>query len=68
MKIDFKNIKAKELAGLISEELRKEDIDTTLVGGACVTIYSRNKYVSADFDIFLYKEIIILYNIERYRV
>ena len=50
MKLDLRKIAVKELAGLISEELRKEGIDSTLVGGACVTIYSKNKYMSRDLD------------------
>jgi len=50
MKLDLRKVKVKELAGLVSEELRKEGVDSTLVGGACVTIYSNNKYMSRDLD------------------
>lgn len=39
--IDWSKITLKELAGFVSEELRKRGIDTILVGGACVTIYSK---------------------------
>jgi len=46
MKIDWKNIDIKELAGLISESLRMDGIDAVLVGGACVSIYSKNRYMS----------------------
>jgi hypothetical protein len=42
--INWSTITLKELAGFISEELRKRGIDTILVGGACVTIYSENRY------------------------
>ena len=39
MKVDWKNISIKDLAGYLSEELRKKGGDVILVGGACVTIY-----------------------------
>lgn len=50
MKIDWKNLNIKELAGLICQHLRKNNIESVLVGGACVSIYSRNKYISSDLD------------------
>lgn len=48
--VNWKNIDIKELAGLISAHLRKHKIDAVLVGGACVSIYSRNEYLSYDLD------------------
>jgi hypothetical protein len=56
MKIDWKNIGIKELAGLISECLRKDGIDAVLVGGACVSIYSKNRYISYDLDYVTYED------------
>lgn len=56
MKIDWKNISIKELAGLISESLRKDGIDAVLVGGACVSIYSKNRYISYDLDYVTYED------------
>ncbi|MBI5195164.1 MAG: hypothetical protein HZA10_02455 [Nitrospirae bacterium] len=50
MKIDWKHIKIKELAAIVSEKLREKDIDAILVGGACVSIYTTNKYISFDLD------------------
>lgn len=50
MKIDLRRIGIKELAGLVSEKLLREGIDTILVGGACVSIYTKNKYQSFDLD------------------
>lgn len=44
--IDWEHISLKKLAGYVSEELRKCGIETILVGGACVTIYSENRYQS----------------------
>jgi hypothetical protein len=41
--IDWANISLQEPAGYVSEELRKRGIDTFLVGGACVTIYTHNR-------------------------
>lgn len=54
--IDWKKISLQELAGFISEELRKKGIDTVLVGGACVTIYSKNRYQSYDLDFVTYEK------------
>ena len=48
--IDYKAISLEDLAGHICETLRKEGIDAILVGGACVTIYACNRYVSYDLD------------------
>lgn len=50
MNIDWQAITVKELAARISTTLKKHGIDAVLVGGACVTIYSRSKYLSYDLD------------------
>lgn len=50
MKIDWKKINIKNLAAVISNHLEKNGIETTLVGGACVSIYTKSKYVSYDLD------------------
>lgn len=50
MKINWKKIGIKELGALISERLREVGIDTILVGGACVSIYTNNEYQSFDLD------------------
>ncbi len=55
--IDWKTISLKDFAGFISEELRKKNINTVLVGGACVTIYSENRYQSYDLDFVTYEDI-----------
>lgn len=49
MKIDRK-LSLGELAALVATELRKVEIDTVLTGGAVVSIYTENKYQSADLD------------------
>jgi len=54
--IDWEKITLEDLAGFLSEELRKRDIDVILVGGACVTIYSRNLYQSYDLDFIAYED------------
>jgi hypothetical protein len=46
--IDWSTVSLRDLAGFASEELRKKGIDTVLVGGACATIYSENRYQSYD--------------------
>jgi hypothetical protein len=50
MKIDWKNIGVKELAAMITIKLSGKGIDAILVGGACVSIYTKNKYLSRDLD------------------
>lgn len=50
MKIDWKKIGIKQLAALISVKLREQGIDVILVGGACVSIYTKNRYLSFDLD------------------
>jgi hypothetical protein len=50
VKINWDRIKIKELAAIVSEKLREKDIDAILVGGACVSIYTTNKYASFDLD------------------
>lgn len=50
MKIDWKKIGIKQLAALISVKLREQGIDAILVGGACVSIYTKNRYLSFDLD------------------
>jgi hypothetical protein len=39
-----------ELAGFISLAFEKQGIDIVLSGGSCVSIYSKDKYVSMDLD------------------
>jgi len=50
MKIDWKNITIRNLAALVCHALTKVGIDAVLVGGACVSIYTDNTYVSYDLD------------------
>jgi hypothetical protein len=40
-----------ELAAYVQSHLRKNKINVTLSGGAAVSIYTVNKYVSADVDL-----------------
>jgi len=50
MKIEWWKITIRDLAAVISNVLKKNGIEVTLVGGACVSIYARNKYISYDLD------------------
>jgi hypothetical protein len=50
VKITWKSISIKELAAFICRALDKKNIDAILVGGACVSIYTKNKYESFDLD------------------
>jgi len=40
-----------ELAAYIQDHLKKNGIDVVLSGGACVTFYGKNQYVSMDLDL-----------------
>jgi hypothetical protein len=40
----------RELAAFVCAHLRASGIDVVLTGGACVTIYTRNRYRSYDLD------------------
>lgn len=54
MRINWKKINISDLAVLVSEKLKEHGIDAVLVGGACVSIYTKNKYVSYDLDFVSY--------------
>jgi hypothetical protein len=41
--IEWSKISLEDLAGYISEKLKAQGIDAVLVGGACVTIHSKNR-------------------------
>jgi hypothetical protein len=51
MKVNWENVGIKEMVAMISEHLQKNSIEAVLVGGACVSIYSENKYTSYDIDL-----------------
>lgn len=55
--MNFSNITLKDLACFIYEALKKGGIDAVLVGGACVSIYSKNRYQSYDLDFVTYEEL-----------
>jgi hypothetical protein len=48
--IDFKTISISGLAALVNTKFAEYDMKTILVGGACVAIYSNNRYLSYDLD------------------
>lgn len=57
MTINWDKITTLELGALVSQSLRDDGIDSVLVGGACVSIYSENKYISKDLDFITYSSI-----------
>ncbi|MEI8300181.1 MAG: hypothetical protein WCG10_01030 [Chlamydiota bacterium] len=57
MIIDFSKISLKELACFVCQTLKDHNIDAVLVVGACVSIYSENKYQSMDVDFATYVEL-----------
>lgn len=48
--INFKTISITDLAALINSKFSERGLKTFLVGGACVAIYSHNRYLSYDLD------------------
>ena len=57
MNIAWNKITTLELGSCISQQLSEHGIDCVLVGGACVTIYSENKYISKDLDFVTYSPV-----------
>lgn len=55
--MNFKDPDLKELACLVYETLKAHDIPAVLVGGACVSIYSENRYQSFDLDFATYEDL-----------
>jgi hypothetical protein len=53
MKIDFKKCTEEDLWKYIATHLKNKGIDTVLVGGAVVSIYSDGAYKSGDLDFVL---------------
>lgn len=49
----LKGLSLKDFAIVISDYLLKNGIEVILTGGACVTIYTDNKYMSYDLDFVL---------------
>lgn len=56
-KIDLNKITIEKLAAIIANKLKEHGIDSILVGGACVSIYSQNRYQSYDLDFVTYEDI-----------
>lgn len=53
MQIDFKTCTEEELWKYVASHLKKNNVDTILVGGAVVSIYSEGAYESGDLDLVL---------------
>jgi len=47
----IKNMTNAELAAFVQSHLQKREIKVVLSGGACVSIYSSDRYVSKDLDL-----------------
>lgn len=55
--MEFSKVDIKELACFICELLKENGITAVLVGGACVSIYSENRYQSYDLDFATYENL-----------
>jgi len=51
LSINWEKVDIKKLAAIISSHLNKNNIEVVLVGGACVSLYSNNQYLSYDIDL-----------------
>jgi hypothetical protein len=51
--MELESLSLKDLAIYVSDILRENGIRTVLSGGACVSIYTDNKYLSYDLDFVL---------------
>lgn len=49
----IKGLSLRNFAIFISDYLRRNGVETILSGGACVAIYTKNKYMSLDLDLVL---------------
>ena len=49
----LKGLSLEDFAIVVSDYLIKHGIDVVLSGGACVTIYTKNKFMSYDLDFVL---------------
>lgn len=56
MNINWSGLQIRELALVVGKKLAEHNIDFVLVGGACVSIYSENRYISGDLDFISYTE------------
>ena len=54
--MNWATLTIEELALIIGQHLSTQGIDAVLVGGACVSIYSKNKYESGDLDFVSYED------------
>lgn len=55
--MEYSNVDIKDLACFIYELLKNNGIEVVLVGGACVSIYSQNRYQSYDLDFATYDQL-----------
>jgi hypothetical protein len=53
MKINFETCTEEELWKFVAIHLKKNNVDSILVGGAVVSIYSEGAYESGDLDFVL---------------
>ncbi len=51
--MDFKDISILDLAIYVCDQLARQRIETVLSGGACVSIYTQNEFISYDLDFVL---------------
>lgn len=55
--MNFEGISLARLAAVVCDRCRKDGIEVVLSGGACVSIYARNRYLSYDLDFVLLESV-----------
>ncbi len=63
--MDFANTNLKDLACFVYGILKDNEINAILVGGACVSIYTQNRYQSYDLDFVTYEDLRIIEKVLR---
>ena len=70
--MNWKKAGLKATASFVSGFLKRNNIDTVLVGGSCVSLYTRNQYRSYDLDYVTYSTVeeleVVLKKIEYRRI
>lgn len=51
--MNLNRVSLRDLALVVSDSLNKRGVEAVLTGGACVSIYTRNRYLSYDLDFVL---------------
>lgn len=60
--VKFSSISLESLAALVSEKMKEHNLNCVLVGGSCVSLYSKNRYQSYDLDFVTQEDMTLVAN------